>query len=424
MSPDFTRAQLLRERGRHEEAVAVLLSHLAHHPEDPAAFIELALNRSEITGQRQLALEDARTATGLMPGHPYPLSLQSRILSELERPKEALPLAESATSLDPEFVHAWNSKCLAFIGLSRWKEAEDCARTSLSLDADDESASNLLSLALRLQNRLDESESESKRRLARNPENAFSFANAGWAALQRGDIKGAESHFKEALRINPELTHARSGLKQSYRARSLFFRLFLKWSFFLQRFSGNNRMAIIIGLIIGFKVLRTLAASVNPLLVIPVALVYFLFVFGSWLSNGLANFLLLRDPVARLSLDRAERIEGAAMGALFFGGLIALVSGFAAGIFPLGVMGGVTMITALPAALVFTNPSRLGRIVFGLISIVTLAAGMVMAMDIATHPGRALLEDTAGLCFSIVILGGVGSTWLAMIPPLRKQRPI
>lgn len=424
MSPDFTRAQLLRERGRHEEAVTTLLAHLAHFPEDPAAFIELALNRSEIAGQRQLALEDARTATGLMPGHPYPLSLQSRILSELERPKEALPLAESATSLDPEFVHAWNSKCLAFIGLSRWKEAEECARTALGLDADDESASNLLSLALRLQNRLDESESESKRRLARNPENAFSFANAGWSALQRGDIKGAESHFKEALRINPDLTHARSGLKQSYRARSVFFRLFLSWTFFLQRFSKNNRIAILIGLFFGFKILRVLAATVHPLLVIPVVLIYFLFVFGSWLSNGLANFFLLRDPVARLSLDRAEKIEGAAMGVLFFGGLIALVAGFCARILPLGVIGGAMMVTALPASLVFTNPARLGQIVFSLISTVSLVAGVVMAMDIAAHPGRSLVEDTAGLCFSIVILAGVGSTWLAMIPPLRQARPV
>ena len=200
MSNELTHAQLLRERGRHDEAVAALHSHLAHSPEDPQAFIELALNRMEIDGQLKLALEDARGATGLVPGHPFPLSLQARILVRLEREKEALALAESALSLDPEFTHAWVSKCLALIGQSRWKEAEDCARTALSLDADDESASNLLAHVLRMQNRLEESDEEAKRRLALNPENAFSFTNAGWAALQRGDVKGAEAHFKEALR--------------------------------------------------------------------------------------------------------------------------------------------------------------------------------------------------------------------------------
>lgn len=423
MSSDFTRAQLLRERGRHEEAVATLLSHLAHHPEDPVAFLELAINRMEIEGQLQPALENARTATGLLPGSAYPLSLQSRILSQLERPKEALPMAESALGLDPEFGHAWNSKAIALIGLSRWKEAEDCARAALQLDADDEGASNLLAHTLRIQNRLDESEEESRRRLARNPENAFSFANAGWSALQRGDIKGAEGHFKESLRIDPEMEHARTGLKQSYRARSAFFRVFLKWSFFLQRFSANNRIAIIIGLVFGFKILRVLAATVHPLLVVAVALLYFLFVFGSWLSDGIANFLLLRDPVARLSLDRSEKIEGGVMGVLFFGGLIALVAGFAIGVHALAVSGGVMMVATLPVSMVFTNPSRKGQVVFGLISLGILALGVAMTLDVAAHPQREILEDKAGAIFGFIALLAAGSTWLGMIPALRRSTP-
>jgi tetratricopeptide (TPR) repeat protein len=422
MSADLTRAQLLRERGRHEEAVATLVSQLAHFPEDPGVFIELALNRSEIPGQLRQALDDAKTASGLMPGEAFPLALQSRILSQLERPKEALPLAESAIALDPEFGFAWNSKCLTLIGLNRWKEAEDCARTALGLDADDEFASNLLAHSLRMQNRLAESEDESKRRLARNPEDAFSFANAGWSALQRGDVKGAEGHFKEALRIDPEMDHARDGLKQSYRARSAFFRVFLKWSFFMQRFSANHQFAIIIGLIVGFRILRVLAASVHPLLVIPVALVYYLFVFGSWLSDGIANFLLLRDPVARLSLDRGEKIEGAAMGVLLVGGLVGLVAGASMGMSPLIVAGGILMVTALPASMIFTNPSRIGRVVFSLIALAVLLMGAMMVFDVAVHPGRRILDGAAGSLYGIVLLLGLGSTWLAMIPALRKGR--
>jgi tetratricopeptide (TPR) repeat protein len=385
-------------------------------------FIELALNRSEIPGQLRQALDDARTASGLLPGEAFPLALQSRILSQLERPKDALPLAESAIALDPEFGFGWVSKCLALIGLNRWKEAEECARTALSLDSDDEFASNLLAHSLRMQNRLAESEDESKRRLARNPEDAFSFANAGWSALQRGDVKGAEGHFKESLRIDPEMEHARDGLKQSYRARSAFFRVFLKWSFFLQRFSANHQFAIIIGLIVGFRILRVLAASVHPLLVIPVALAYYLFVFGSWLSDGIANFLLLRDPVARLSLDRAEKVEGAAMGVFLVGGLVALVAGASMGMPPLVVGGGILMVTALPASMIFTNPSRIGQVVFSLIALAVLFMGAVMVYDVAVHPGRRILDGTAGSLYGIVLLLGLGSTWLAMIPALRKGR--
>jgi tetratricopeptide (TPR) repeat protein len=421
MSAYLTRAQLLRERGRHEEAISHTLSHLAHYPEDAQAFVELAINRMEVSGQLNQALADARTAGGLLPGEPFLLSLQSRILTRLDRHKEALELAESALSLDPESGHAWNAQALALIGLSRWTEAENAARTALSLDADDGAASNLLAHVLRVQNRLDESETESKRRLARDPENAFSFANSGWASLQRGDIKGAENYFKESLRIDPTLPYAKDGLKQSYRARSAFFRVFLKWNFWMQRFNENNRTAIIIGLLVGFKVLKTLAASVSPLLVIPLAVAYYLFVFGSWLSSGLANFLLLRDPMARLSLDPEEKVEGAVIGTLFFGGIIGLITGFGFEINAIGVAGAVMMATALPASMVFTNPSLKGRIVFSLISAAALLLGTVMTFDVATHPGRKILEGRAEECMPILILLVAGSSWLGMVPALRKK---
>ncbi len=423
MTADLTRACQLRAHGRHEEAIATLLSHLSRQPEDAVAFLELAINRMELDGQLGLALENARTATGLAPAEALPLTLQARILCLLDRPKEALPLAEDALALDPESEDAWNAKCLAFAGLSRWKEAESCAKSALAIDPDDETASNLLAHVLRMQNKLDESDDESKRRLARDPENAFSFANAGWADLQRGDVKGAEAHFLESLRIDPTMAHARDGLKQSYRARSAFFRLFLKWSFFMQRFNQQNRIFIIIGLVVGFRVLRTLAANVHPLLVIPLALAYYLFVFGSWLSSGIANFLLLRDPVARLSLDKSEKLEGAAIGFCFLGGLVALVAGFALGIHPLAVIGGVLMITALPVSMVFTNPSRIGSIVFGVVSVSLLVMGAMMALDVAAHPQRVIFEGKAGSLVFPAVLLAAGSTWLGMIPALRTSKP-
>jgi len=422
MSAEFTRAQLLRERGRHEEAVATLLSHLAHHPEDPAAFIELAINRMDIPGQMKLALGDARTATGLMPGLSFPLSLQSRILTQLDKPKDGLALAESAIALEPDCDYAWNSKCLALINLTRWKEAEEAARNALELDPDDEMGSNLLAHVLRMQNRLDESEEESSRRLARDPENAFSFASAGWAALQRGDIKGAEEKFRESLRIDPEMEYAREGLKESFRARSAFFRLFLKWSFFLQKFSESNRTLIIISLIIGFRVLRTLAAGIHPLLVVLVVFAYYLFVFGSWLSSGLANFFLLRDPVARMSLDRAEKTEGLAIAALFFGGLAAVVAGFTLPMLPLAAIGCALLAAAIPASMVFTNPSRKGTIIFSLVTAGILIAGTALTTEVIAHPENGLMKDRAGNLFTTMIVLCAVSSWLGMVRSLRSRQ--
>ncbi|WP_193214626.1 tetratricopeptide repeat protein [Luteolibacter marinus] len=423
MSTAFTRARQLRQHRRHEEAVGLLLGHLAQDPDDPHAYLELALNRNEIQGARQLALEDARKATGLLPGHPFPLALQSNILSALNREKEALPLAESAIALDPEETYARNAKTVALCGLSRWRDAEENARHTLELDPDDETASNLLAHALRLQNKLDESARESRRRLERDPENAFSFSNAGWAALQRHQVQEAENHFKEALRLDPELEHAREGLKQSYRARSGFYRMFLRWAFFMQRFNEKNRTLILIALVIGFRVVRNIAAAIHPLLVIPVVLIYYIFLFGTWLSSGIANLLILKDPVARMSLDRGEKAEGVAVGILFFGGLVLLVAGMALGMIPLAVAGVTMMLAAIPSTLVFTNESKKGRLLFGSFLVAILALGGYVAIDLATHPGQAVGKGNSGPALGVGVLLTLATTWLSMVPSLRNEKP-
>jgi tetratricopeptide (TPR) repeat protein len=423
MSSPFTRAQMLRQHRRHEEAVAMLHSHLAHHPDDPSAHIELALNRIEMPGSKTQALEDARKATGLSPNDPFPLALQANILSQLDREKEALVLADSAIAVDPEDVYSWNAKTLALCGLSRWKEAEETARKALELDPDDESASNLMAHVLRLQNKLEESEQESRRRLARDPDNAFSFANAGWAALQRRQVKEAEDLFKEALRLQPDLKFAKDGLKESYRARSGFYRLFLRWAFFMQRFNEKYQMLIIIGLIFGFRIVRALAAAVHPLLALLVVIVYYMFLFGTWLSSGIANFLILKDPVARLSLDRSEKAEGIAIGVLFLGGLLAVAVGAATGMLPVAVAGGTMMIAAIPASMVFTNGSVKGRLVFGACMAAVLILGSIVAIDMAANPNIDLGEGKSSPAFGFMVLIAMGSTWLAMVPSLRKAKP-
>ena len=422
MSSSLTRAQQLRDFRRHDEAVALLHAHRAQNPDDPIAFSELAMNRLEIEGAKALALEAARRATGLLPGESFPLALQSRILSSLDREKEALPLADSAIALDPEDAYSWNSKSLALCGLHRWAEAEEAARQALAIDPDDETASNLLAHTLRLQKKLNESESESRRRLARDPENAFSFANSGWAALQRGQVKEAENFFKEALRLDPAMDYAKEGLKESFRARSAFYRLFLRWVFFIQQFNQKNRIAIIIGLIFGFKIVRALAAAVHPVLVLPVVILYYAFLFGTWLSNGLANFLILKDPVARMSLDRGEKIEGLAVGSLFLGGLLVFIGGMAASLMPVAVAGGTMMVAAIPATLIFTNASIVGRLLFGGCTLAILGLGTHVALDVAAHANQKVgMGESAG-SLSYAILIAFGTTWLSMVPALHHKK--
>ncbi len=424
MSPDLQRATLLRERGRHEEAVAFLLSHLTRQPEDAWAFIELALNRSEIPGQLKQALEDIRTATGLLPSEPFPLALQSRILCDLNKPKPALELADSAIALDPEFGYAWVSKCLALVEVSEWKAAEECARKALEIDPDDDAASNLLAHSLRLQNRLDESEDESNRRLARNPENAFSFATAGWAALQRGDVPGAEAKFREALRIEPDMEYAREGLKHSYRARSAFFRMFLKWSFFIQSVSEKHRTLLIISLVVGFNIMKTRRLR-HP--------------SGARRARG---HRLLHVPFRQFPFQRTcELLPAERSGGKAFAGSLrkksralpsaVLVFGGCAGSPGRSDRSGSSAgchrrhdARHSPARLhAFHESLEAGQAVFGLICLTSLVIGAVMAYDVFSHPDRVVFADLAGTCLTAIIVLCAGSTWLSMVPALREEKP-
>ena len=229
--------------------------------------------------------------------------------------------------------------------------------------------------------------------------------------------------FKEALRLQPDLRYAKDGLKESYRARSAFYRVFLRWAFFMQRFSEKHQTMIIIGLVVGFKIVRKIAEAVHPLLALLVIVVYYLFLFGTWLSSGIANFLILKDSVARMSLDREEKVEGLVIGFLFFVGLISLAVGAAMGMLPLAVAGGTMMVAAIPASLVFTNASTKGRVVFGTCMTAVLALGAFVALDMAANPTIDLGEGKSGPAFGFMVLIAMGSTWLAMVPSLRKAKP-
>ena len=119
------------------------------------------------------------------------------------------------------------------------------------LDADNSASANQLAQALRLQNKHAENASHLAGMLSRDPEDPYTHANAGWAALQRGERRAAEVHFREALRLSPGFESAREGLLTSFRARSPLYRAYLRYCFAMQRLGAGSRWAVIIGLYLG-----------------------------------------------------------------------------------------------------------------------------------------------------------------------------
>ena len=399
MSESLVRARLLREHRRHEEAVELVREHLARTPDDWVAHFELALNRAEIEGMEELALEDARRAGGLMPDHVSPPALQSRILCKLGRPAEALPLADAALRLGPGEVYAWNSKTIALADLHRNAEAERCARKALALAPDNAHASNLLALILRRRNKLDESLAESKRGLTRDPENAHAFANFGWAALQRLESRQAEDYFKEALRREPGLRYAREGLKQAYRGRSIIYRCILRWTIFMQRHKGKYPMVILLSSAVVASIpsaLRGADVEIAIALFIPVLLgLNHLLILGVLVAPGIAHFVILRDPVARLSLDRREIADGYVTAILVFGGFATLLAGAVVHAVELFVLGGTLLAAALPFSQAFTNPTAIFGRAFFSCGVAILALGLFAGSRIFFQASRKELDDVS-----------------------------
>lgn len=422
MNSPIHRASLLREHRRHEEAVAMLMQYLASDPQDPQAHVELALNRIQIPGQRAMAVDDIRRAIALDPDSGYLHALHSRILCKLDRDKESLDAAEHAIALDPENEFCWLAKGEALAGLSRWKDAETALEQSLALDPDNEYASNMLAIVLRRQNRLEESDRETMSRLSRDAEDPVSLANAGWSALQRGDTAGAEKFFTEALRIDPESEYAREGLKESFRARSAFYRVFLRWAFFMQRFSEQHQMWIMIGIVVAFRFVRKAAQEINPALLPPLFVAFYIFIFGTWLSGGIANLMILRDRLARLSLDRSEVIEGLVVGGGFLLGMLLGIIGLVAGQAVITLSGAVLMLGAIPSSMIFTNASWKGRIVFSAASALVYLTGAFGVFNFASNAGATLTTHGSSALVGPLLLTFL-STWAGMIPSLRKGSP-
>lgn len=420
MSAHLDHGRFLRERRRFTEAKAAIHQHLASAPDDFAGHLELAVTGWMEGEDHRAALAAVERAIGIDPEIPAAHCVRSSVLNALDRHGEALAAADEARRLDPENAFAWECRGHALLALRRLPEAEEAARQALALDPLDETASNLLSTILRLQQRFDEAEIEIERHLARDPENAWTFATAGWTALNRGDRKQAEELFREALRLDPEMEHARIGLREAYKARSAFYRLYLRWVFFMQRHSAQNRWLIVIGIYLAFRFGRVLLAAIHPLAAVPLVIAYLLFVFGSWLANGLGHFLLLKDRLARLSLTRSEKIDGAVVGGLFLGGMVVLTSGLTVLPVPFAILGGAMMAAAIPAGMVFDNESPRGRLVFGALALTVLVCGVGAFV---LKLGGSSDGDLSGSLLAVGALAALASTWLGGIHSLTNAPP-
>ncbi len=404
---------MLRLQGREAEAEAFLLEAITANPENAAAFCELAQCRLSIDGKKKSALDAIDRAISLAPTAYY-FAVKSMVLNALDRWNPAIEFADKAIGLDPHEPFHFYVKAAALAGQSRWASSEVECREALALDPDHGLAKNLLAIVLRMQGKKWETEVAVGQLLQEDPEDAWAHANAGWAALTNSDHRKAEEHFRESLRLDPGDEHARSGLLESFKARSPLYRAYLKYIFWMARFEKGTRWAIIIGIYVAFRIGRAVLEAVHPLLAVALVFAYLIFVFGGWLASGVGHLLVLADRSARYALNRREILEALFVGGGFFGGLLLVVAGMLSGLLALVFIGGALAIGAIPFALTFTNDAQAGRQLFGSIgSFVYLAgvwsAGQYLIHGVVSEATQTLMMLALFAAFLCTFIGNIGS---------------
>ncbi len=418
MNDSFARALLFVRQGRYREAESYLRIAIQNDPEDPQGFFFLATCLMHDPNTRPEALSMIDQALRLRPTRAVYHAQRANILILLNRTKEALAEVDQARTLAPDSPDSYVAESLVMLVLGKPQEAERAAREALALDAENEAAGDSLADALRMQGKLDESAAQIRGLLGRNPENPWTHSSAGMLALQRGEVRAAETHFLSALRIEPEHREAREGLLHAFRARSPLYRAYLKYSFMMEKLGRTGRGILVIGLLILMQFANVV--FVGRLAPIGVVLVtfYCLFVLWIWVAKGVGNLFLLFDRFARIALRTDEKAEALVVG----GGVLLGLASFAAGLWvkQIGVIFvGLTLIAAaFPMSLLFTNRSKAGRIVFGFVGAFVylggLASFLLVTLPLAS-PGS--LPTTL---FGWTMILALVTTWLGNIPALRR----
>ncbi|HEV2295278.1 MAG TPA: tetratricopeptide repeat protein [Tepidisphaeraceae bacterium] len=301
------RAELLLQQGRYPDAERELGQLLAHDPRHPLAH---ALMAHAMLGQLRMndAEYAAREAVRSAPDEAFAHYAVAAVLRERRRYAEAAEAIEAAIGLNPyspdQFAMLAQIRC----DQREWSAALEAADQGLSIDPEHSGCVNLRAIALLHLGRRGEAASAVQGALDRDPENSVTHANQGWNYLHHNDPKKALEHFREALRLDASNDWARTGIVEAMKARNPVYRVMLAYFLWMSRLSGRTQMAIVFGGWIGQRMLRESARS-NPMLgpyVMPIILLYALFVWMTWLASPLFNLTLRLSKYGRHALSREQ----------------------------------------------------------------------------------------------------------------------
>lgn len=355
ISQQLEKVQLLIGQKRSSTAEKLLLDILAEQADNTYALWMLA----EIKLQEDNFIESLRIiqqAISYDPDKSILYFYKGRVEVCMDRFADAEKSLEQAIELDPNEDDAF--ALLAQIRLVRkaYNDALELANHALSLNAKNLLALNIRSQALTKLKMHEEAADTMDGALHEDPNDAYTHANYGWIALERGDHKAALNHFKEALKLDPNSAIAQSGMGQALKAKYLIFRWFLSYSFWLSNLSQNMQWGFIIGFYVGYRILKGIADNSPELapFLMPILIVLGIIAFSTWVISPLTNLLFRLNPYGRHLLTKDEKMSSNFVGISLISSFVGIVGYYSLGNIGFLALAGFGFTMMLPLGVMFS----------------------------------------------------------------------
>jgi tetratricopeptide (TPR) repeat protein len=403
MNRPYAKVALLYQQARYDLAEQELRHLLVNAPDDALAHAWLSLCLSQ-QKRYQEAKQEAEMAIHLSPDMAFAHYALAGVLDDQDRFAEAESAIAEAIRLDPDNADFRALLASIYAQQRQWAKALAVANAGLQLDPHHVHCANLRAMALVKLGRREEAGYTMDTVLAREPENAVSHANRGWALLEQGERQRAMEHFREALRLNPQLEWAREGIVEALRARHFIYRLILRYFFWMSRLSGRAQWGVIIGLFVGMRLVRGVAQTnpvLNPFLT-PLLFLYLAFVYLSWSAKPLFNLLLRLDRFGRLALSEEQITASNWVGGCLLAALAAVGVGVVTGS-PIAfstAIGCAAMVIPVSATLQ-AKPGR-GRKFLAIFTLILAVSGLLsLGLGLAGLPAAAMFSGIFVLGFFV-----------------------
>ncbi|WCL50139.1 tetratricopeptide repeat protein [Leptospira sp. GIMC2001] len=412
----LSRIGILIQQGNYKDAEKNIKNLLTNEPNNVELLSLLAEVYLQLSKYDQ-GIEIIQHAIGLEPTNPDLFYLKARLEISKEKYKEAEQSIQDAISLNPndEYYYALDSQIK--ILRKKFELALELANKALAINPENILALNSRSTALLKLNRKKESFDTIDGALREDPNNAYTHANYGWSLLEKNEHARALEHFKEALLHDPNSGYAQLGMVQALKARYFLYRIFLKYSFWMERLSSGGQWAFIIGFYVLTRILKSVAKSYENLYpyLIPIVVIMGVLAFSTWIITPISNLFLRLNRYGQFLLDSKEKLSSNLVGISLLIGIASLLIGWYVEdmrFIPIGIFGIVMM---APLGVMF-SASKSQTLLVGY----TILLAILGALSLYFTFTEGEIFNGASMLF---VFGFVGFNWLSNFILIKESNP-